>query len=322
MNKLFSIIIPVYNVEKYIRRCLESIYSQSVVESIFEVIVVNDGTPDNSMDIVNEFSHRHSNIVVFNKENGGVSSARNVGITNAQGDFLIFVDPDDYLCGGSLTKIQELLESGFADIFILRSYQSNNHHEENYKWKGCFEIDQVYVGGQLLEKAYIRGSACGCAINRAFLLENKLVFPEGIANFEDTIFMQLGMCYAQSIKFADIDLYDVFVREGSASTTLNKERVLRCVKGLEFVEQYKQIHNLSDLQISILEYLKYSIISNVTLYAIKCKELSYREFVSYIDIKKYSPIRTSLVKTQNVKIRVLNFSYFLFYLLMSIKNNR
>lgn len=322
MSKLFSIIIPVYNVEEYIRRCFESIYSQSVPESIFEVIVVNDGTPDNSMSIVNEFSQIYSNIVVINKENGGVSSARNVGIANAQGDFLIFVDPDDYLCGGSLTKIQGLLENGFADMFILRSYKSNNHHEENYKWEGYFDTERIYVGRQLLEKAYIRGSVCGCVISRTFLLENRLVFPEGIANFEDTIFMLIGMCYAQCIKFADIDLYEVFVRDGSASTTLNKERVFKCVKGLEFVEQYKHTHNLSVLQISMLEYLKYSIISNATLYASKCKNLGYREFVSYTGIKKYLPIRTSLVKTQNIKIWGLNLSYYLFFLLMSIKNKR
>ena len=92
-----SIIIPVYKVEKYIARCLDSIFNQKVDDSLIEVIVVNDGTPDNSMQIVNSYVAMHRNLTIINQENQGLSVARNVGLAKATGDYVWFVDSDDWL---------------------------------------------------------------------------------------------------------------------------------------------------------------------------------------------------------------------------------
>ena len=90
-----SIIIPIFNVENYIFRCLDSIYSQGVDESCFEVIAVNDGSTDKSSDIVRKFQKEHSNILLFEKNNEGVSVARNLAVEKSSGDYLAFIDPDD-----------------------------------------------------------------------------------------------------------------------------------------------------------------------------------------------------------------------------------
>ena len=90
-----SIIVPVYNVEKYIRTCIESIFRQGLDEDCFEVIIVNDGTQDKSMDVIADIIHRHSNIIVIEQESQGVSVARNRGIEMARGEFLIMPDSDD-----------------------------------------------------------------------------------------------------------------------------------------------------------------------------------------------------------------------------------
>ena len=317
MSTLLSIIIPVFNVEKYIKKCLDSIFDQTSPEDLFEVIVVNDGTLDGSMEIVKSYKQIHSNIKIYNKTNGGVSTARNVGISIAQGDYLIFVDPDDTLCYNALANVKAVLKNETSDIFVLRSF---SNQRENYQWKSIFEEDLIYTGAQLLKKNYIRGSVCGCVINRSFLKSNNILFPEGVVNFEDTIFMMLCMCYTQNIRFVNIDLYKVFIREGSASTSITRDRVIRMVKGLEFIEQYRQIHRLNTLQQSILEYLKYSIISNATLYSIRCREMKYKEFVTQTRIKRYLPIKSNLVQQQLGKIRILNLSFWLYYILIYIKN--
>ena len=90
-----SIIVPIYNVEQYIVSCFESLFRQSLDTALYEVIAVTDGTPDNSMILVEQYAEKYSNIRIVNKENGGVSSARNEGIKQAVGDFILFVDPDD-----------------------------------------------------------------------------------------------------------------------------------------------------------------------------------------------------------------------------------
>ena len=95
MNPKISIIVPVYNVEKYIHKCINSILDQSLTE--FELILVDDGSPDRSGEICDEYSKKDNRIKVIHKSNGGVSSARNIGIDKACGEYIGFVDPDDYI---------------------------------------------------------------------------------------------------------------------------------------------------------------------------------------------------------------------------------
>ena len=100
-----SIIIPIYKVEKYIRYTLDSIYNQNANEKSFEVICVNDGTPDNSMNIVEEFKILYNNLHIINQKNEGLSCARNAGLKIAKGDYIWFVDSDDTLEVQSISKV-------------------------------------------------------------------------------------------------------------------------------------------------------------------------------------------------------------------------
>ena len=95
---MLSIIVPVYNVERYVGRCLESIFASGAEKNAnVEVIVVNDGTPDDSMTIVDEFASKHSNLFIINQENAGPGAARNAGLRIARGKYVWFVDSDDYV---------------------------------------------------------------------------------------------------------------------------------------------------------------------------------------------------------------------------------
>ena len=132
---LISIIIPIYNVEKYIFTCLESIVSQPLKEdNNIEIIVVNDGTPDNSMSIVNEYVSKYPNIYVYEQFNQGPSIARNMAISKANGDYILFVDSDDWLLPNSLNGIFEIIQKNPSiELFSspLTMYYSSEGGVEN-----------------------------------------------------------------------------------------------------------------------------------------------------------------------------------------------
>ena len=113
---LFSIIVPVYNVEKYIEKCLSSLKRQINFDE-YEVIVVNDGSKDGSEEIVKHFCETYDNFKLINQKNGGLSDARNTGIKNAKGDYVIFLDGDDFFSENALEILsQEIKQHNFPDI--------------------------------------------------------------------------------------------------------------------------------------------------------------------------------------------------------------
>lgn len=120
----FSIVIPVYNVEKYIHQCIESVLEQNF--SDYEIILINDGSSDNCGKICDEYGQQHSHIIVIHKSNGGLSDARNFGIKKAQGEYLIFLDSDDYWQGENiLSSLQEIIDNENPDI-IIHSFTYDN----------------------------------------------------------------------------------------------------------------------------------------------------------------------------------------------------
>ncbi len=116
MNKLISIIIPVYNVEKYLEKCILSVINQTYKN--IEIILVNDGSPDNSIEICKKYARIDSRIIYIEKENGGLSSARNVGIDVAKGEYIGFVDSDDYISSDMYEKLYDIISSENADMAI------------------------------------------------------------------------------------------------------------------------------------------------------------------------------------------------------------
>ena len=129
MYKL-SIILPVYNEEKYIFKCIDSLYHQGLSDDIFEVIIINDGTKDMSMEIVSSFTGQHSNIKIISQENQGLSVARNNGLDHAEGDYILFVDSDDFLIDNSLATLLPKAIDSSADMFIADYKEMTNEEIE------------------------------------------------------------------------------------------------------------------------------------------------------------------------------------------------
>lgn len=121
-----SIITPVYNVEQYIRPCIESIYQQGLCENLFEVIIVNDGTKDRSMEVIQDFVEQHSNIQIINQGNQGASVARNNGIAAAKGEYILMPDPDDILIENSIKPLLEKALETKVDMVVADYLEMSN----------------------------------------------------------------------------------------------------------------------------------------------------------------------------------------------------
>ena len=186
-----SIIIPIYKVEQYIVRCLDSIVAQECEGINIECILVDDCSPDDSMRLVANFINTYNGTITFNvirqKENHGLSCARNEGLHAANGDYVMFVDSDDYLVPQSLHyMIEEIRKHPNVDMVI------GNHYDEENKSKNFELIDEpIYISDQfeILKKAYERklsGNAWNKLIKRDILINNNILFSEGLI-YEDIL---------------------------------------------------------------------------------------------------------------------------------------
>ena len=197
-NKVFfSIIVPVYNTEKYIKECLESILMQTYTD--YECIIINDGSTDNSLAICNEFALSDQRFTVLNQKNSGPSVARNYGISTAIGDYVVFMDSDDIFANDSALENLHSLTDGNSQNVIFHSFLfcfSDGNITENYdtveKKYAIMDIKKL-LNIKLYKKNKILLANCSFSIKRLFLLEKKLYFKENIF-YEDTHFIPRLLC--------------------------------------------------------------------------------------------------------------------------------
>lgn len=245
-----SLIIPVYNVEKYLDECINSIVSQVIPD--MEVILVDDGSKDNSGKICDDYVEKYNYIKVIHKENGGVSTARNVGISVAQGEYIFFLDSDDILAPNILNKIQEDIKSNFdlysyqiqkidengnmiVDSCIKRTMREGMYQKVNF----VREYKKQYNG-------YLPWSTQN-VYKKKILIENNLLYPVGIIIAEDMDFFMNLIKYVSTVGF----YYDNIIccrvnRVGSAMTTMSPigvENIME-ITSKHFYEKECVVHEL------------------------------------------------------------------------------
>jgi len=176
---LLSIIIPVYNVEKYISTCLLSVLENDLEPIDYEIIVVDDESPDNSMTLVNELAVRFSNIRIVSQKNTGISGARNTGIRHAKGNYILFIDSDDWILKESLGKLAALCKEQDLDILEFGIEKRNNDGSV----VGSFSAStsgEIYTGVEYYKKCRYVNSVFNKVYKRELLIENDLLFTEKI----------------------------------------------------------------------------------------------------------------------------------------------
>jgi len=305
-----SIIIPIYNVEDYIPSCIDSILNQNFPD--FELLLINDGSTDNSGVICDTYAEKDKRVKVFHQKNAGVSVARTLGLEMAHGEWICFVDGDDKLVRNSLLAIMKEAESKQPEILIARSFRFEHQKktEEKYKFNRSF-LEKSFSGYDLIKtKAYKKGSVWGGLFKHSFLRQNKIQFPKGLRNGEDGIFVSLCYVYARKIRFTDTDFYLVNERQGSASRNWTFDRVAKMVDNLKFLNDYiDENPSLNREQKSILAYTIYSMVSaifNNFYFCCTVKNcMNLRK-----EVKKHlkSTIDTGDIPLSKGKIRLLNFS--------------
>lgn len=191
MDKTLSFVIPVYNVEGYLPQCLDSILSQATEEC--ELILVDDGSPDHSGEICDRYREQHPNIKVVHKPNGGLSSARNAGMDVAEGEYLTFVDSDDYIAEGSVSGLLQWIHTEPADVCFL---ELDKVYPDGSSESMGEELERSAIRGQTPEQVLsflatrpkFPGSACGKLFRRSFLEDNGFRFPDDRRLSEDLIY--------------------------------------------------------------------------------------------------------------------------------------
>lgn len=221
---LISIIVPVYKVEQYIRECINSILSQTFTD--FELILVDDGSPDQCPQICDEYHRLDARVKVIHKSNAGVSAARNEGLRNATGKYVTFVDSDDLLPAGALEKYMDRIDDNECDAVFgkhVHSYEGKQVCRELRLKVGHYTYpdikDKVIDDGTLT--GFLFGSVCGGLYKREVLNNNSVVFNESVQVNEDGLFNLVFLLKCRSIYVIDETVY--IYRQWKYNSKKNKE---------------------------------------------------------------------------------------------------
>jgi glycosyltransferase involved in cell wall biosynthesis len=223
---LLSLIVPVYNVEQYIRPCVNSIIEQGLNDEDFEVIIVNDGSTDNSMEMVADIINNCDNVIVVNQANQGLSVARNTGMKHASGDYILFVDSDDLLVDNSLVDLVSQLSGNPVDLLIADFVKMTN---EEIIQRPVIANEAIYILKSGKEVFLYDLDPRQCYVwrtfyKRSFLEKNNISFIPGIY-FEDVPFTT--ECYLKAekcIKSSSI-FYIYRQRQNSIVSSINKKKL-------------------------------------------------------------------------------------------------
>ena len=230
MAFLISIIIPVYNVESYLRQCLDSVLEQNADN--FELICINDGSTDNSALVLEEYASRHKHMKVLHVENGGTAKARNIGIEMAQGEYIWFVDSDDWIQANAIQTLTKCIKTKKSDIYNF----CGSLYIESTK---TYETDSLINEEQLTGWEYYNKYALVarkfhfvCVVlrlyNAKFLRTHNLLFDTTVTH-EDNLWIPKVFYYAQSVYSIPENLYFYRIREGSKMQTQSAQRIFDIV---------------------------------------------------------------------------------------------
>ncbi|MGM0258449.1 glycosyltransferase family 2 protein [Enterococcus sp. AZ102] len=223
MNNKLSIIITVYNLEKYIDKTLDSIISQMTEAYNLEILVINDGSTDNSADKIELYTKKYAYIKLINKINGGVCSARNLGIKKATGNYILFLDGDDIIANHFLENF--FFKRLNIDLMIgSRIIKNKNTTQEIILTDNIYTVNQFL--SDMLKQRINFWNIGGYLISREIILENNLEFNENLESAEDLeFFINVIKCVEQVKTTSNLFFYYLNLREDSISLTFSEKKI-------------------------------------------------------------------------------------------------
>lgn len=247
-----SVIIPIYNVERYLNKCITSVLDQTLKD--IEIVLVNDGSTDGSYKIIEEYENKYKNIKVINKENGGLSSARNAGLEIAEGKYITFLDSDDYIMNDYLENLYVSAEKNNSDMAVCGQYKVDRVGNVLSEITYPVEIE----GNCVLRKMNIAGKL----YRNEYLQRHNIRFGVGKI-YEDNPFNFVALFLAKNIVFLQYAGYCQVVREGSITAKKivdSKLPYIEIENAIKYVLQHEEEINDKDiLEFTLISFLTYFI---------------------------------------------------------------
>lgn len=313
IKPLISIIIPIYNTSLYIKELLQTIFNQNT--NNIEIIIINDGTPDNSMEIVEQFVLTHENLIIINQVNKGLSEARNTGLRNATGQYIWFIDSDDNIQKDCLSELKELLTlHNSIEIFAFNILKIDESTNKETLDKLCYKTRHEKLYNKILSRnktvnvlkeAFVQRFI----FNRNFLQKNNLNFYPNIYH-EDNEFMPRALFYTKKIMFIDRAYYRYLIRNsGNIMSSKNLKHIedrLQIINNLgKFRFQYSQ--NLGDK--CYINYYMFSMVRGLIAekeeYGEKAKQLIQSNYSNFKHIAYHAIISALYFKLPKCLIKAL-----------------
>lgn len=305
--KKVSLIVPVYNIEKYLERCVNSILEQDYDN--LEIILVNDGSLDNSLKICKKYEQKDSRIIVIDKKNGGVSSARNEGLKIATGDYIGFIDSDDWIDKNTISSLMNVLKKENYDILIYTSY--NNIPYSDKESVRTLDLEETIKNCLKLENPVLMAGVCNKLFKSSLLKEE--FFDIDLAVGEDMLFLIKILLKSKKLGYLEKSLYHYFHREDSVTHIFSSKKLSNIKsheKLMEIVKENKNLLNIVERRL-ISECI--NMLRNCMNENIKDKSII---LLLQKTIKKYNKENKYIL---TFKEKLLSYNYISFYSLLNLK---
>lgn len=305
-EKFLSIVVPVYNSFLYINQCVDSFLNQDIPTDDYEIIIIDDGSDNGSEDILDEIAQNHSNIFVYHKENKGVSSARNMGISLSCGKYVWFVDADDFIAPNILGSLKKITENQNSDRVKLESFSFHNE-------LSLEEVKCRLENGELKSNVpYKEVMATRTLYKREYLIKNNIMFLEGVHYGEDGVFNYQTLIHNPKTTQSGVLAYFYRVHDASATNAPKEKRVKKSLEGSKYifdvlVDDYnKKICVIQTKR--MLLYWMYAVIGHYSVlsYDYFCENFIWEHKLEHIPLRDFELRRLyrvlqELSKTHNYK---------------------
>lgn len=330
---ILSVIIPMYKVAPYVDRCIRSLSNQNILKEQFEIICINDGSPDNCSEIVQNLKKEFPNIILIDQENQGVSMARNNGIASAKGMYLLFIDPDDYVKEYSLDRFLNILIVDNTDVAItgyiildVNNKQDYIFEIENYIYECISGISFFYKYLQVKE---IRDPDRSVAIffKRSFIKDNNLKYLKDVPFLEDGELMARILCKARKTIYINDPFYIRTTRLGSATNSrliFSEKSINGFYKAANNLLQFKNEKCFTTQEkVFMNQYIiKFTMLFLTSIGAIKFirnyKNLTQKlkkAKLHYLEIEGAKPLYTKMASYYNIN----SITFYLYWMSHNIK---
>lgn len=306
MNPTISIIVPIYNGADSIKKCISSICDQTYKE--IEIVLIDDGSKDDTLNICQEYANQDSRIVVLHQENGGVSVARNNGLEHMSGKFVMFVDADDFIDENACRKCLDALNENKSDIVTANKIfhigtrvqknvlYSNPSFTRSGNEKELFILDLMttYYDALMNKVPYLSCGVTAKLFNADLIREHDIKFQENCRFGEDVVFNMECFQWAKSISYIDYDVYHFCVNSGSSTHKFRSDWNKSHEVFMDCIDLFNEKYHKDERFLHSAEMMKVNRISSlaVTYYFHKDNPKgfisSYKEFSAFVKSNKYS----------------------------------